>query len=106
MGGQPHVDTDTNKQLAPANVVVMHTNAATADPNAGITPQSILIPVTGSGKATFFRDGKVMQGTWRQHDKFAPLHFFDPHGKPVTFNPGQTWIEVLPTSSHATWSFR
>ncbi|MGH2442932.1 MAG: DUF3048 C-terminal domain-containing protein [Chloroflexota bacterium] len=105
MGGSPHIDIATNTKLSPANVVVMHTNAAVPDPNAGITPQSILIPTLGSGRATYFFDGKVEQGRWQQANQFAPLRFLSRAGHPVAFNPGQTWIEVAPTSSPVTWSF-
>jgi hypothetical protein len=107
LGGPPNVDAGTGRILAPANVVVMKTGDASADPNAGpLTVQAIRIPVTGSGVAWFFRDGKVLRGTWRQRNKFAPLRFYDRAGRQVALNPGQTWIEVLPASSHATWSFR
>jgi hypothetical protein len=97
------VDADTHRQLRPANVIVMQTRDAVPDPNAGITPESILIPVVGSGPAVFFRDGKAQRGTWRQPNQFAPLQFFDRQGRQAAFNPGQTWIEIVPSSS--PWSF-
>jgi hypothetical protein len=106
MGGAPHVDAGSHRQLRPSNVIVMRTGAAQPDPNAGITPQSILIPTIGTGTAWFFRDGKVQQGRWQQRDQFAPLQFFDRRGRQVALDPGQTWIEVVPADSSATWSFR
>lgn len=104
MGGSAHVDADTNRQLRPANVIVMQTRDAVADPNAGPTPESILIPVIGSGPAVFFRDGKAQRGIWKQPNQFAPLQFYDRQGHQAAFDPGQTWIEVVPSSS--PWSFR
>jgi len=104
MGGVPHIDAATGKPLQPANVVVMHTGAAVSDPNAGITPESILIPTVGHGKAQYFFDGKVVQGTWKQANVYAPLRFYA-HNKLVAFNPGQTWIEVAPPSSPVAWHF-
>jgi hypothetical protein len=106
MGGSPHVDANTGRPLRPSNVVVMRTQAAVADPNAGATAESILIPNLGSGSAWYFRDGKVLSGAWQQKDQFAPLRFFDRRGHQVVFNPGQTWIEVVPTGSTVSWSFR
>lgn len=106
MGGAPHVDPSVGGQLRPSNVVVMLTGDAAPDPNAGITPQSILIPVLGKGQAVFFRDGKVERGSWSQPNQFAPLRFYGARGRLAEFNPGQTWIEVVPASSKATWSFR
>jgi hypothetical protein len=108
MGGTPHVDAATHQPLRPANVIVMRTGRAVADPFAGPTPESILIPVLGSGTAIYFRDGKVQRGWWHQKDGFAPLRFFDRRGREVAFNPGQTWIEVVPrnSGSSVSWSFR
>lgn len=107
MGGAPHVDVLTGRSIRPANVVIMRTDAAVADPFAGIaTPQSILIRTLGSGPAWLFRDGKVFPGTWHQKDQFAPLRFVDTRGRPFLFNPGQTWIEMAPLGSNVSWSFR
>lgn len=106
MGGKPHIDANTGLPLRPANVVMMLTGAAGPDPAAGITPESIIIPTLGQGTAWYFRDGTVMRGTWRQPNQFAPLRFYDRRGAQVAFNPGQTWIEVVPPSSPHSWSFR
>lgn len=100
MGGPPHIDANTGKQLRPSTVVIMRTRDATPDPYAGIaTVGSILIPTLGQGPACIYRDGTVLRGLWRQHDQFAPLVFTDRRGHPAAFNPGQTWIEVVPASS-------
>jgi hypothetical protein len=104
VGGMLQTDAGSRKPLRAANVVVMETGPGTADPAAGPTIDSMTIPAVGSGAAMFFRDGKVVRGTWRQKDKFAPLQFLDVRGRPVAFNPGQTWIEVLPQGSTAIWS--
>lgn len=105
MGGAPHIDANTGTQLHPANVIIMKTGNASPDPAAGPTAQSITIPVIGSGVAWYFRDGKVVRGTWQQANQFAPLRFFDRRGHQVALNPGQTWIEVVPASSTVSWSF-
>jgi hypothetical protein len=84
----------------------METGPATADPFAGITPESILIPNVGRGKALFFRDGKVQRGTWSQPNMNAPLRFYDARGHQVVFNPGQTWIEAVPPGSPMQWTVR
>lgn len=106
MGGSPHVDVATGRQLQPANVIIMRTGAPQADPAAGPTPESITIPNVGGGKAWFFRDGKVISGTWRLPNQYAPLRFYDRVGHQVALNPGQTWIEVAPPSSPVQWSAR
>lgn len=104
MGGAPHVDAATGKTLAPANVIIMKVGTPVADPAAGPTPESILIPVIGSGQALVFQDGKVIKGTWHMANRFAPLRFLNAHGRQIPLNPGQTWIEAVPPSSPLSWS--
>jgi hypothetical protein len=107
MGGAPHVDSGNGAILRPANVVVLKTGPAVPDPNAGITPESILIPVSGRGVAWYFMDGRVQRGTWRKSsDPNSPLRLLTRKGRVVALNPGQTWIEIAPPSSPVTWTTR
>lgn len=104
MGGVPHVDANTGKVIRPANIIVMRTGNPIPDPAAGVTPESIRIPVLGRGQALFFRDGRMQQGTWSQPGSNAPLRFYTRNGKEAAFDPGQTWIDVVPPSSPLHWS--
>jgi len=106
MGGLPHVDVLNGKQIRPSNVIVMQTGPAAPDLLAGPTPESILIPTLGSGKATIFQDGKAIDGHWQQLNQFAPLRFSDNRWRQVALNPGQTWVEVVPQGSSAQWVVR
>jgi hypothetical protein len=106
MGGVPHIDQNTRRQISPANVVIMQTGPATSDPYAGPTIGSILIPTVGKGTAWYFRDGTLSRGTWQQTNQNAPLRFYDRGGRQIAFNPGQTWIEVVPPSSPVKWTVR
>ena len=106
MAGVPHVDAATGRPLRPSNIIVMKTGPAAPDPYAGATPYSISIPTIGSGQSIYFQDGKVRFGGWQQKNEAAPLRFFDARGHEMAFNPGQTWVEVLPAGSPVTWSFR
>jgi hypothetical protein len=103
VGGTPQIDQATRQPIYVRNVVVMHTGAGIPDLAAGTTVDAVSIPVIGSGTAEFYQDGRVERGIWRQKDALAPLQFLTSRGTPVMFNPGQTWIEVLPQSSTATW---
>jgi hypothetical protein len=103
LGGTPQIDAGTHEQIRAQNIVVMHTGAGTADLAAGTTVDAVSIPVVGTGPAEFYLDGQVQHGTWRQKDALAPLQFLNRQGRPVKLNPGQTWIEVLPQYSSASW---
>jgi hypothetical protein len=106
VGGKTDVDAATHTSVRASNVVVLQTGPGTPDLAAGTTVDAVSIPVIGSGTATYYLDGRVEHGTWRQKDPLAPLQLLNGHGVPVELNPGQTWIEVLPTYSTATWTSR
>jgi hypothetical protein len=104
MGGTPHVDAVTGHQLAPSNVVVLAASIA-PDPNAGVAnPGAVYVQDTGVNKAYYFQDGKEYLGTWKKTRGSSPLQLLDSHGHPFQLVPGQTWIEVLPSTGSMTWT--
>lgn len=74
-----------------ANVAVLWTSVTTTDAEGRKR-----IATTGEGSARLFQDGKVIEGTWRRTAQDATLRWFDSAGKEIKWNPGQTWVEVLP----------
>jgi DUF3048 family protein len=57
------------------------------------------IHLEGSGKAMLFRNGKVETGTWKISKAFGAPAFQLKDGRPMTFAPGPTWIELVPDRS-------
>jgi len=97
MGGAPHVDAQTRKQLTAKNVVVMYTQEQPfPDP---YTPGSIRLTTIGSGKATVYQDGRTIQGTWQQSSVNGPLRWLDSSGSQIPLNRGATWVEVVPNNT-------
>ncbi|HZU11322.1 MAG TPA: DUF3048 domain-containing protein [Chloroflexota bacterium] len=100
MGGSPHIDVLTGKQITAANVVVMFTDETSApDP---YTPGAIHMRTEGSGQAIVYRDGHVTPGTWQKNGVDGPLQWFDKNGNQIALNPGPTWIEVVPKGNTVT----
>ncbi len=90
-GGKPHMDLETNEQLAPKNVVIQF-----AKETIGVDEHGHVIYGTiGTGKALIFQDGKEISGTWKKINRIARTKFFDEKGKGIQFNPGQIWIDVV-----------
>lgn len=59
------------------------------------------IKLTGRGRALLFRDGRVIRGTWRiKKEGRAPV-FNAKNGEEFIFAPGQTWVELVPSSKGA-----
>jgi len=104
MGGVPHLEASTGHQLAPSNVVVLTANIA-PDPYGGPSnPGAVYVQSTGTNAAYYFRDGKEFKGTWTKWHEGSRLLLLDDHGHAFKFNPGQTWIEVLPSNGSMSWT--
>jgi hypothetical protein len=54
------------------------------------------VETVGSGEARVFLDGKVIEGKWVKIEKGDRTKFYDENGEEIKFNPGVTWIEVVP----------
>jgi hypothetical protein len=93
VGGAPAIDKETGQQIAVNNVVALLTSMT---PIRGDKAGRIRIVTVGRGRALFFMDGQVMQGTWSKPALLGPLTFRDERGRLVQFKPGTTWIEVVP----------
>jgi hypothetical protein len=57
------------------------------------------IKTIGSGEAIVFQDGIRIDGTWEKDVRGERTRFFDEAGGEVKFNPGATWVEVVPTGT-------
>ncbi len=83
--------TGTNVRESPKNVIVMWVNYVN-----GVGTMASYANLQGSGPASFFIDGKQVQGTWsRGTSPGDVLTYQTKTGKVVKFTPGQTWVELL-----------
>jgi hypothetical protein len=58
------------------------------------------VNVTGSGKAWILRDGKRIAGRWIRHGKHGVTQFQTRDGSVIALSPGNTWVELLPSTAH------
>ena len=54
--------------------------------------------LTGSGALMVFRDGREVTGTWQRSSLAGPTHLVSSDGSTITLQPGETWVEIVPTS--------
>lgn len=54
------------------------------------------IRTIGEGEAFVFQDGKKIEGRWKKTSESQRLRFYDKDGHELAFNPGVTWVEVIP----------
>ncbi len=97
-GGVEHKDMDNNQQLLAKNVVLLFTTLTVADDGYSEEGHGshLLYGTKGTGKAKFFIDGKVIDGTWSKKTRTDRTKFFTASGAELKLNRGQTWVEVLP----------
>jgi hypothetical protein len=85
-----------DRQIAATNVVVQVVkveDTGIVDVIGTPSPEAVTV---GTGKAYVFRDGRVVEGTWKRPSVHALTRFFDSSGKRIPLAPGTTWVELLP----------
>ena len=101
-GGTPHTDHETGKQIAVNNVIVMITDIEGPIDEWG----HMAVRTTGTsdiGKAFFFMDGNVIEGTWERTSVFDPFKYKDDDGNVILFNRGSTWVALIQDTNRLTY---
>ncbi|MEA1926541.1 MAG: DUF3048 domain-containing protein [Patescibacteria group bacterium] len=105
-GGNPDIDRNNQKRIAPRNVVVLmarseqiegqYNNVQLGDP---------WYDESDSGEAFYYINGQEIRGKWKK-DKTninSKLMFMDQNGNDVAFVPGQIWVEILEPGQALKW---
>jgi hypothetical protein len=92
----PLPDRLTGEQLRFSNVIIIFAKYTEYAP----TLHDVAIWNNFDGqRAVVFRDGLMIEGSWKVEDHEHPIQFFDPSGKPIPLKPGNTWIVIAGQSS-------
>ena len=91
--GSPDL-TPEGAQLKATNVVVLRVNV-TGDQSI---PKTELI---ASGDASISSGGKTIAATWSKDSQTSPIRLVDANGVTIRLAPGNTWFQLVPTSSGA-----
>ena len=95
MGGESHVDLNTDKQIEASTVVVFMT-----DEKGPVDEKKHMIyPTEGRDDALIFQNGQVIEATWSRDDYDEKILFTDDKGKEVEFSPGLMWVAVVDSST-------
>jgi hypothetical protein len=88
-----------------ANVIVQYVQISYGpwleNSEGGLEVQAALYP-NASGTADIFRGGTEITGTWSRGALGAPTKFLTASGAPISLQPGQTWVELVPNTITAT----
>jgi hypothetical protein len=92
----PLIDRITEQQIAFSNVIIIFTTYIEYAP----TLHDILVWNNDSGeRAVMFRDGIMVEGTWKVPDHNHPIQFYNKYGLPAPLKPGNTWIIIAGLST-------
>ena len=101
-GTVPHT-LSNGQQVHATNVVVQVvkvTLSRITDVNGVHSP---FAHVVGHGKAYVFRNGRMVVGTWSRPSLSDVTVFKDAHGDVIALNPGNTWVELFPSTLKVTY---
>jgi len=97
--GAIQTDKISGRELQAKNIVIVFA------PTSGIRGggEVLDVKVVGNNKCLVFMDGKVVEGTWEKAEEKAPFHLYDSVMREIPVNKGQTWIEIVKTSTAVTY---
>ncbi len=102
-------DRVNNQPITADNVVMVYVDHNLIKKTAGT--EVFDMKLIGQGKAYVVRDGQMFQVNWKRAKTTDVMTFVNNDGTPFALKPGQTWIEVLGTSStladmkNGAWKF-
>ncbi len=88
---KPHL-TDQGTQLQARNIIIQYVKTSVIDDVGRLEME-----LTGRGEALILRDGIIIEGFWENNGEGWTM-FYNDDGQEIRLNPGQTWIEVVPTT--------
>lgn len=104
--GNQHLTYSCSSELYHPNTVTSCGNPEPVAPNviiAMVVSESLMadnyhenIRTIGSGTATIFQNGKVIEGSWTKTSAEEQIVFRDASGNIIKLTPGQTWISAIP----------
>ena len=99
-GGKPATYKINGQQLNVRNVVVQYVDDFVVPLE---TVNGLGLKLEQDGRAILFTGGTAVEGRWRYKNGFTEYIVED--GQPLKFQPGQTWIILMPRSltNNVTW---
>ena len=97
LSSRAFTDKATGEAITADNVLALevpHVNTLIQEDATGA--RSIEIQLWGEGPAKFFRDGRMILGSWKRPADVGVLELFGEDGKPYPLKPGNTWIQLVP----------
>jgi hypothetical protein len=101
VSGKPHIDPMDGKQVTARTVVVLFMAFRTSSTIEPGHNRPVLTFIS-TGKARYFMEGKVVEGTWTKKSEAGPTLFLGPDGKELPLVRGRIFVQVVPLGTKVT----
>lgn len=98
MGGRPHIDNNTQKQIEVSNVIIMIQEQSSADDEYHDNLH-LLYKTIGSGNAWVINNGQAEHAKWSKSGRTARTKFLNVDGEEIPLERGKIWISIVPSFS-------
>ena len=99
IGSNPHM-SQTGNGLTAKNILICHVRNYPL--NDGQNKDRQEVDTVGSGKGYYVTNGKAIEITWSKSSRTAKTEYKDSEGNNLVINPGNTYIQMVPTDSVIT----
>lgn len=98
--GQPHMERVSGEQLKAENIIIQIVKISSID---GDEKGRLELKNVGQGMGYYITHGKKVNIKWSKVTRTNPTKYTLEDGTPLKLNPGQTWIEIIPTQGGITF---
>jgi predicted small lipoprotein YifL len=92
----PH-QSENGKNLIAKNIIVQYVKTDVKDQEGRLE-----VDLDSGGKIELFRDGIVVEGRWEKNSDYK-IEYYNNDGDNIQINPGQTWIQVVPSNTEISY---
>lgn len=98
--GNPQMERVSGEQLKAKNILIQITGVSSID---GDLKGRMEVQTVGRGKGYYITEGKKVDIKWSKASRTKPTIYTLADGTPLKLNPGQTWIQIMPSSGKITF---
>ncbi len=95
---QEQIDLNNDQAILVTNIIVQHVKHRTAE-QVGY----VLVDFVGSGKAEYYIQGNRYEGVWERATLKDRTIYKDASGQEMLFQPGNTWIQVVLSTTQISY---
>ncbi|HEY6736214.1 MAG TPA: DUF3048 domain-containing protein [Candidatus Saccharimonadia bacterium] len=101
MGGTPHIDRTTGRQIHVKNIVVEM--MPTSYGLTRIGEQTVIMQTVGQGSGWVMHDGNATPITWKKSSHAARTQLLGADDHEVPLDPGNTWFAIVPVGKTVSY---